>query len=132
MKRIVPLAVVALALLSCQSVPTDIPEDLTQAELVQQAQESADQENWDAALAYYQAVLDRFPQDKVASVTAQYEMAFIEYKRGSTEVAEDGFQQVVAVYDFESESLPQWPRVLSERLLEKIASEREAQTTDSQ
>ena len=130
MKRFALLAVVALALLSCRTVPTDIPEDLTQAELVQQAQEAADQENWAAALAYYQAVLDRFPADRVATVTAQYEMAFIEYKRGNTELAEAGFEQVIGVYDFESEGLPLWPRVLSERLLEEIAAEREEQSAD--
>jgi outer membrane protein assembly factor BamD (BamD/ComL family) len=133
MKRFVLLFVVAAAFLSCKTVPADIPDDLSQAELVQQAQEAADQENWNAALAYYQAILDRFPQDKSATVQAQYEMAFIEYKRGNTEAAEAGFQQVIAVYDFESEGLPQWPRVLSERILAEITAEREAQTsTESQ
>ena len=130
MKRVVLVLAVSLVILSCRTVRADIPDDLTQAELIQQAQEAADQENWEAALAYYQAVVDRFPQDRAATVAARYEMAFIEYKRGNLEAAEAGFEQVLGVYDFESEGLPQWPRVLSERLLEEIEADRNAQSTE--
>lgn len=126
MKRFAFLLLVGLALLSCRTVPTEIPEDLTQAELVQLAQESADQENWDAALAYYQAVLDRFPQDRAATVAARYEMAFIEYKRGDLTEAQAGFEQVLGFYDFDSAGLPQWPRVLASRLLQDVLARREA------
>jgi outer membrane protein assembly factor BamD (BamD/ComL family) len=110
-------------ILSCKTVPTDIPPDMSQSELIQEAQEAADDENWDAALAYYQALIDRYPQDRSATVAAQYEMAFIEYKRGDIEAAQSGFEQLLGVYDFEAEALPAWPRVLAERILEEIAAE---------
>lgn len=113
-------------LLGCQTVPTEIPEELTQAELIQLAQDSADQENWDAAIAYYTAIIDRFPQDRVATATARYEIAFIEYKRGDLEAARTGFQQLLGMYDFESELLPAWPRVLAIRLLDEIEAEQPA------
>jgi len=125
-QSLIVLAVVAL--LGCQTVPTEIPEDLTQAELIQQAQESADQENWDAALAYYTAIVDRFPQDRAATASARYEMAFIQYKQGNLEEAEAGFLELIGMYDFEAESLPAWPRVLARRVLEEIEEEQDTET----
>jgi outer membrane protein assembly factor BamD (BamD/ComL family) len=127
MKRsLIVLGVVAL--LGCQTVPTEIPEDLTQAELIQQAQESADQENWEAAIAYYSAIVERFPEDRAATATARYEIAFIEYKRGNLDEAESGLLELIGMYDFEAESLPAWPRVLARRVLEEIEEERETET----
>ena len=99
--------------------------------MTQLAQESADGENWEAALAYYQAVLDRFPQDKGVTVAAQYEMAFIEYKRGNVEAAQAGFERLLGVYDFEGDALPQWPKFLAERLLEEIRAESADQDAES-
>ena len=131
MKRAFLLIVVAVILAACKTAPTEIGDDLSQAELIQLAQESADAENWEAALAYYQAVLDRFPQDRVAAVTAQYEIAFIRYKNNETSEARAGFERVLALYDFEGETLPQWPRALAQRLLDDISAETEDQTPDA-
>ena len=129
-------ALVALAVLvlfvSCKTTPTEIPDDLSQAELVQRAQEASDSENWETSLAYYQAVLDRFPQDRAATVAAHYEMAFIEYKRGDTAAAIAGFEQMLGFYDFEVSALPQWPRVLGEKLLTKILAENAAETATAE
>jgi outer membrane protein assembly factor BamD (BamD/ComL family) len=123
MKRVVLLLAIIVVFAACKTAPTDIPDDLSQAELIQLAQESSDSDNWDAALAYYQAVLDRFPQDQGATVTAQYEMGFIEYKRGNNAEAQAIFEQLLGLYDFQGETLPQWPRVLAERLLAEISAE---------
>lgn len=131
MKRILLLLVVVVSLAACKTVPTEIPDDLSEAELIQLAQESADGENWEAALAYYQAVLDRFPQNKGVTVAAQYEMAFIEYRRGNVEAAQAGFEQLLGVYDFEGDALPQWPKFLAERLLEEIQAKSVDQNTES-
>lgn len=120
MKRPLFLLVASLAVLGCATVPTEIPDDLSQAELIQRAQESADLENWDAAQEYYQAVLDRFPQDRVATVTAIYEIAFIDYKKGDLEEAGSGFERLLGMYDFEGDVLPAWPKVLAEKLMEEI------------
>ena len=125
MKRAALLLATVAILAACKSVPTDIPDDLSQAELIQLAQESADSESWDAAIAYYQAVIDRFPQDPNAAVTAQYEMGFIEYKRGNSAEAADIFEQILALYDFEKDDLPQWPRILSARLYAELTAETE-------
>jgi outer membrane protein assembly factor BamD (BamD/ComL family) len=125
MKRAALLLAIVVVLAACKSVPAEIPDDLSQAELIQLAQESADSEKWDAALAYYQAVLDRFPQDQGAAVTAQYEMGFIEYKQGHNAEARAIFEQILAQYDFDGGALPQWPRVLAERLILEISAKTE-------
>ena len=124
MKALSLILVTLALLLGCQTVPEEIPEDLSQAELIQRAQEAADQENWDAALAYYNAIVERYSQDRAAVAVARYEVAFIEYKRGNLEVAESSFQELIGMYDFEAEALPTWPRVLAERVLLEIEEER--------
>ena len=130
MKPATVLLLLLVLFMSCQTTPNEIPDGLSQAELVQLAQESADNESWDAAIAYYAAVLARFPQDRAASATAQYEIAFIEYKRGNTQAAVSGFEQLLGFYDFEGDSLPQWPRVLGEKLLAQIREEETESTAE--
>jgi outer membrane protein assembly factor BamD (BamD/ComL family) len=124
MKRLSVAITVILILLGCRTVPTDIPDDLTQAELIQLAQEAADQESWEAARAYYEAMIERFPDDRAAIATARYEIAFVEYRRGNLATAESLFTQVIGMYDTEADALPAWPGVLSRRLLEIIEAER--------
>jgi len=120
MKRLYLVVFAAIVVIGCQTAPTEIPEDLTQAELIQLAQEASDQDNFSAALAYYRSVEERFPEDRVAVVTARYEIAFIHYKQEDLQEAEAGFEQVLGMYDFDAATLPQWPRVLAEKLLAEI------------
>lgn len=124
MKRLSLFAVAAVVLFGCQTVPTEIPEDLTQAELIQLAQDASDQENWEAAQAYYGAIVDRYPNDRAAIATARYEIAFIEYKRENYDEAERRFEELLGMYDFEAEGLPAWPRVLANRVLDEMEEER--------
>ncbi len=124
MRRLCLAPLVILLLLGCRTVPTEISTDLTQAELIQLAQEAARQENWEAARAYYAAMVERFPEDRAAVATARYEIAFIEYRRGNLALAEPLFAEVIAMYDTDPEALPAWPAVLSRRLLEIIEDER--------
>ena len=131
MQRLSLTIIVMLVLLGCQTVPTEIPEDLTRAELIQLAQEAADQENWEAARAYYEAMIERFPDDRAAVATARYEIAFVEYRRGNFATAEALFTQVIQMYDTEADALPAWPGVLSRRLLEIIETERGSNSRDT-
>jgi outer membrane protein assembly factor BamD len=120
MKRASVLLSIFVLFAACQSVPTEIPDDLTMSELVQLAQEAADDENNEAAIAYYQAVLERFPQDAVASTTARYEIAFLQYKNGELESARAGFEALLGLYDFDQGVLPLWPKVLAEKLIAEM------------
>jgi outer membrane protein assembly factor BamD (BamD/ComL family) len=132
MRRAALFCALAIAIVSCKSAPAEIPENLSQAEIIQLAQESADSENWDAATAYYEAVLARYPQDRASVVTAQYEIAFIHYKQDELELARAGLEQVLGLYDFEADVLPQWPMVLAQRLLDEIPSDSVTEETDSE
>ncbi|MFW5688764.1 MAG: hypothetical protein ACOC1U_04250, partial [Spirochaetota bacterium] len=60
---------------------------------------------------------------------ARYETAFIHYKLEEYDTAEAGFLELLGMYDFESETLPAWPRVLATRLLDEIE---EARATEAE
>jgi len=125
------LLLAAFAFAGCQTTPTEIEPDLSQAELIQLAQEASDAENWDAAVVYYEELTERFPNDRSSVATARYEIAFIEYKQGSFDAAKNGFEQVIGMYDFESQELPEWPLVLSQVLLQKMELEQSADATEN-
>lgn len=114
-------------LAGCQTTPETIPPDLSQAEMFQRAQEAVDNENWDLALRYYEEFVSRYSDNAGAVAEARYEIAFIAYKRGEYALAVERFEALIADYEADtSGALPDWPLVLSQRLLEIIA-ERQAQ-----
>ncbi len=120
-----------IAVAACRTGPPEIPEELTSAEFFQRAQEAVDQENWDHALAYYVEFLERYPDDLQNVVAAEYEIAFIYYRRGERTIARERLNALLARYDEPgSERLPDWPAVLAERILE-IMDESEAAQTSS-
>ncbi len=124
MKALFLVMIPVLLLLACRTVPTEIPEDLGQAELIQLGQQAADQENWAAAIAYYEAIVERYPDERAAIATARYEIAFVEYRRGNLATAEDLFEELIAMYETDSSGLPAWPLVLSQRIVGKIHDQR--------
>jgi len=133
MKKLIPFAVLSfvIAFSSCQSTPENIPEDLKPREYFQLAQEAVVQrQDYDTALFYYQTFLERYPDDIQRGVEAEYEIAFLKYKQNDP-AAEELFRNLLARYDEEgAEILPAWPKVLAEKLLEKIASRKAAATAE--
>ena len=112
---------------ACTTPPPVIPENLSQPEFFQRAQEEADNYRWDNSLLYYQVFLDRFPDDLPNVLAARYEIAFINYKKERYPEAKQGFQALLETYkDYPNPlSVPQWPRVLSQKLI-KIIDEKTA------
>ncbi len=109
---------------SCTSVPIVIEEGLETSELIQRAQEASDKRRPDRALQYYQAILDRYPNDLYATSAARYEIAFIYFKKGDHGQAKQGFEELLALYEGpEADLLPAQFRVLSEKILAKILTE---------
>jgi outer membrane protein assembly factor BamD (BamD/ComL family) len=121
--RFIVLAALAASLLAaCAGAPKSIPEDLTARELVQRAQESSDKYNYEAAVAYYKALDERFGSDPLYKTTADYEIAFIAYKKGRYAEAKEGLENLLARYSSPiGESLPQRYAILSKKVLESIA-----------
>lgn len=107
----------------CAGGPDEIPEDMDPEELFQRAQEAVvDYEDYKTALRYYEAFLERYPDDQQNRVIAQYEIAFIYYKMEKYDAAEERFQELLSEYQGEAvRVLPQWPKALSEKLLTRIA-----------
>ena len=112
------VTVLVLSLGSCETAPEEIPEGLSQMEMFQRAQEASDRERYDTALRYYQAFIERYPDDRGSIAEAEYEIAFIAYKQERYPEAQERFEAILADYDTDDEGeLPEWPRVLSEKLL---------------
>lgn len=110
-----------LLLLACQTEPPEIPEDLSQPEFFQRAQDAADENRWEVALHYYETFLERYPDDERNRIAAEYEIAFIHYKMEEYQTSKEMFQEILAKYDEdEDDSLPEWPRILSEKILDTV------------
>ncbi|MEX2442920.1 MAG: hypothetical protein WD492_04920 [Alkalispirochaeta sp.] len=115
------MALAALFITSCQSAPEEIPPDLSRMEMFQRAQEASDQSRYEQALAYYEEFVRRFPDDRGSIVEAEYEIAFIAYKRDQLPKARQGFEDILAKYESDTTgTLPAWPRVLAEKLVDRI------------
>ena len=111
----------AVLMLSCLTRPIVIPEGLTQAELIQRAQEASDRYRYSISLQYYETLIERFPFDIDNIIAAEYEIAFIHYKRKRYETARIGFTNLLERYNTrDAELLPPQFKILSERILANI------------
>jgi len=119
MNKMLPLLLAAgLVLVSCQSVPKDIPTSLAESEYFQLAYQNSDRGNYRGAMAYYDTFLARFPKDSSRDVEAHYEIAFLYYKMNDLPKSRDLFTQIVGEYkQKDSDTLPRWPLVLSNKLI---------------
>ena len=106
---------------SCATGPAAIPSDLTPMELIQRGQEASARNRFSAALNYYHTLIERFPEDIYFICAAEYEIAFIHYRRRNFDAARAKFNHLLARYDSpDAELLPPQFRVLSLIVLERI------------
>lgn len=119
---ILAAAMAASLFVACSSVPKSIPEDLSARELVQRAQEATDAYHYDAAVAYYKALDERFGADPLYKTTADYEIGFIAFKQGRYAEAKEGLEALLARYSGpDGATLPPRYAILSKKVLESIA-----------
>ncbi|MFW6337713.1 MAG: hypothetical protein ACOC25_02205 [Alkalispirochaetaceae bacterium] len=124
-------ALLLLLLLSaCQTELPEIPEDLSQAEFFQRAQDAADDNEWEVALHYYETFIERYPDDEANIAAAEYEIAFIHYKMEEYRTSRELFEELLLKYEEdEDDTLPPWVEILSEKILntvnERIAEQEE-------
>ena len=121
------LIIAAAFVTGCRTVPDTIDENLSINEYFQKAQEAVVQRNdYDTALLYYTTFEERFPSESARIVEADYEIAFIYYKKEQYDKAEALFEDIIARYDLpEAQSYYLWPKVLSEKILAKIKEKRQ-------
>jgi outer membrane protein assembly factor BamD (BamD/ComL family) len=121
-RYLVSAAAAALLFVACAGAPKAIPQDLSARELVQRAQEASDSYNYEGAIAYYRALGERFGSEPLYKTTAEYEIAFIAYKKGHYAEAKSAFESLLAEYDGpDAASLPPRYAVLCKKMLESIA-----------
>ena len=91
----------ALLLSSCKSVPAkeEIPEGLSVQELSLQGQNELDRNNYNAAVVYYEVIIERFGSDPRALTAAEYEIAHIRVKQKHWSEARPILERIVARYD---------------------------------
>jgi outer membrane protein assembly factor BamD (BamD/ComL family) len=119
--KIVLSLFILVSILSCATGPVVIEENLTSMELVQRAQDAMDKYQYDRALQYYNAILQRFPDDMNMVCMAEYEIAFIKYKQKKYDEAKVEFQALLARYEGpDAELLPPQYKILAEKVLSKI------------
>ncbi len=128
MKRVLPfiLASVFLILISCNSVPKEIPEDMQPEEYFKNAQTAVvDWGNYRRALFYYNEFIKRFPDMKGKILEAEYEIALIYYKKENYYESEKRFNAIIDQYSTDDAVFyPEWPRILSEKILKQIEEEK--------
>ncbi|NCN05181.1 MAG: hypothetical protein GW949_06090 [Spirochaetales bacterium] len=106
--------------MGCATVPTEVPQDLTSPELFQRAQEYSDSGNQEAALVYIDAIMERFVQEPLTYITAQYHRALYLQKAKETNMAIGAYQTLLSRYDAET-GLPEWIRTLATQKLAELS-----------
>lgn len=131
MKRIFALLLLAIVAISCSSVPTTVDPNLSKESFFKEAQMAFDEDNMKKALYYYEVFLIRYPDDHTKTIMAEYEIAFIYLKIGELDKAEELLNNILYKYDYGSYSslYPPAYRRLAEMAVERLAVEREVQST---
>ena len=123
MKRIFILIILAAALLSaCQSTDIVIDENMTPGEFFKEAQSaSTDFKDYEKALLYYNTFIERYPDEPLMVIEAEYEIAMLYYKMEDFKTALTLFNGILDKYrQPEAAMLPAWPEVLSRKLIDII------------
>jgi tetratricopeptide (TPR) repeat protein len=128
--RICALCTVAAAaalLAACSSTPQPVAADATRMEITQLAQNASDRNNYKLAMAYYQMIQQRFPNDKESQLEAEYEISFIHYKKKDYADAKKGLNDILDQYQGDDgEFLPQKYKILAQIVLNSITTKEKA------
>ena len=115
------VALVGAALAGCKSTPVVIPDDLSAAETFQRAQDASDAGDYLLAIRYYTTFQDKHPESKDRAIWASYEIAFNYHKMGKNAQALGLLDDLLKQYDAPTDTLPPAPRVLAQKLRDRIA-----------
>ena len=125
-KKSIFIALTFLAIIfvvSCASIPKEIPLELSAKELNQKAQECAAIENYVAAEVYYKTLIQRYGMDTSILVPAEFELAHIYIKQKKYDKAKPVLERVLSYYEVDTGSLPREYKKLAQVDLNKIPQE---------
>jgi len=122
MNRFLFLLLGVLFLTSCQTIKTDFEEGTNPLIYFQRAQTALDLGDFDLAIKIYDMLLATQPGDPAIIVSAEYELAFLNYKKGNMDLAIQKFEAILKKYADPTQAafLDVWPQVLSLKLLSKL------------
>lgn len=115
------VAFAGAALAGCKSAPVVIPDDLSAAATFQHAQDASDRGDYLLAIRYYTNFKDKHPESKDRAIWASYEIAFNYHKMGKNAQALGLLDDLLKEYDASSDPLPPAPRILAQRLRDRLA-----------
>lgn len=97
---IIPIAVISiLGISSCTSAQDRVSPEWTESMFFKNAQEAMDESRYDTALYYYEVFLVRYPENHQKVIAAEYERAFINYKKRDYPEARQGFEDIIRKFD---------------------------------
>ena len=114
---------VIIFVVSCASIPKDIPLELSAKELNQKAQECTAAENYAGAEVYYKTLIQRFGMDTSVLVPAEFELAHVYIKQKKYDKAKPVLERVLSYYEVDNGSLPREYKKLAQVDLNKIPQE---------
>ena len=125
-KKILFVTTIFLAVIfvvSCASIPKEIPLELTAKELNQKAQECTAVENYAGAEVYYKTLIQRFGMDTSVLIPAEFELAHVYIKQKKYDKAKPVLERVLSYYEVDTGSLPREYKKLAQIDLAKIPQE---------
>lgn len=128
MKKTIIFSSAIFALLAlfcgCQTVPTEISEDLDARQLIQLGQDNYDNHHYLAAEKYFNTVLERYGDDPKHFLEAKYELGHLYIKQKKYSAAYDNFKEIEEIYENVPVGLPGSYRILCGIELAKIPEEK--------
>ena len=125
-KKTIFIALVSFAIIfvvSCASVPKNIPLELSAKELNQKAQECTAAENYAGAEVYYKTLIQRYGMDTSVLIPAEFELAHVYIKQKKYDKAKPVLERVLSYYEVDNGSLPREYKKLAQVDLNKIPQE---------
>ena len=114
---------VIIFVVSCTSVPKNIPLELSAKELNQKAQECTAAENYAGAEVYYKTLIQRYGMDTSVLIPAEFELAHVYIKQKKYDKAKPLLEKVLSYYEFDNGTLPREYKKLAQIDLNKIPQE---------
>ena len=125
-KKILFVTTIFLAVIfvvSCASIPKDIPLELSAKELNQKAQECTAVENYAGAEVYYKTLIQRYGMDTSVLIPAEFELAHVYIKQKKYDKAKPLLEKVLSYYEVDATNLPREYKKLAQIDLNKIPKE---------
>ncbi|MCQ2594788.1 MAG: hypothetical protein MJ196_05945 [Treponemataceae bacterium] len=91
--------ILCVFLTSCYSVPSEVPEELTPDQIINDAIAFGDNNNPAAAKFYYEALLERYGTDNNYRVVGEYEIGHLLVKQGKYSEALPYLYDVIATIE---------------------------------